>query len=288
MSHPDDAGPTPTRTRPETPLPSRPFAPRRAGLSLSRLLLPAVAATLLALAVPATIGIEPATATAEGSTTAVIAGEVVGSDGSPAVGVGVYLSNSQGSAGYATTDNGGSYRLDGLAADSYTLLFWCREVCVGNYVEEYWENAPSASSATPLVLADGEQVRLKTELTTAGAVSGTVRGADGTVLKGIGAILTQRDTGVSWSKFVATDAAGNYQFRNVPPAGYTVEFRPAVGTGEHLGEYWNDATTLSGSDVLLVAAGETTTGVDSVLAPAAWITDSSTGGRARQPAWRGP
>jgi putative cell wall-binding protein len=227
---------------------------------------------LLALAVPATIGIEPATATAEGSTTAVIAGEVVGSDGSPAVGVGVYLSNSQGSAGYATTDNGGSYRLDGLAADSYTLLFWCREACVGNYVEEYWENAPSASSATPLVLADGEQVRLKTELTTAGAVSGTVRGADGTVLKGIGAILTQRDTGVSWSKFVATDAAGNYQFRNVPPAGYTVEFRPAVGTGEHLGEYWNDATTLSGSDVLLVAAGETTTGVDSVLAPAAWIT----------------
>ena len=115
-------------------------------------------------------------------------------------------------------------------------------------------------------------------LAAAGQISGTVTDAT------TGAALSQVDVEVydSSDSFVAsasTNPVGEYTVLGLAPGSYKVRFYDN-GAGNHLVQFYNGKAKLDGADLVVVAGGSTTTGIDASLAHAGTVagkvTDAST------------
>ncbi len=221
------------------------------------------------------IGIHPAQDASAAAEPSVLTGIVTGSDGRPAVGVTVALRNEGGTfSRRAYTDESGAFRFEDLVAYRYALHFSCGETCVGNYLPGYWSDQPDDQSKTWIDVGDGELVELQAELELAGEISGSVHGDDGVALEGAEVSITSVTPEIAPPQpFTLTDAEGRYRLRNLPEAGYTLRFSP-VGSFyvEFFDEYWKDQGDAAAADVIQVTAGESVSGVDASLTPAAWIS----------------
>ena len=232
--------------------------------------------------------IVPASGTASGrdavlAPAAHITGHLTNAAGSPLQGisVGAYqLRNGYWqqvfSGGYASTDAAGNYNLGGLKAGTYRIGFR-DSTASGNYVEEFWNDQPTVESAADIIVSAGDTTGGKDAvLAPASHITGHVTNAAGTALQGISVGAYQLRNG-NWQQvfsggYASTDAAGNYNLGGLKAGTYRIGFRDSTASGNYVEEFWNDQTTVWSAADIIVSAGDTATGKDAVLAPAAHIT----------------
>ena len=171
----------------------------------------------------------------------------------------------------ASTKPDGTYDVGGLRAGTYRIGF--RPHSQG-LAAEYWDNAPTLSSAQDVVVLDGARVAGKdAELAEAGHIAGTVTDQGGAPIDNVGV------TAYAWSEvdgewvedeWASTDETGAYVLDGLPAGTYLLGFRS--DDGDHAFEYWDDAATLESAAGIVVASGATVEGRNAQLAPAAHVT----------------
>lgn len=150
--------------------------------------------------------------------------------------------------GTRATDATGRYTFRSLASGSYHLLIAHPQ---GGWVREWWRDATSQATATPVAVTGGT--------TTANAVVRRTASLSGVVtssttarpIAGVRVSLLNPDgTGAG---LATTGVDGRYQLTNLTPGTYTISFGDP--TGAHRAEYWADAPTLAGATTVVAVAG---------------------------------
>lgn len=155
----------------------------------------------------------------------------------------------------------GTYSMTGLPPGSYEVGALDLE---GLHKRQWWQDAPSRETATPLsVTAGSSTTGINMRLEAAGVISGTVTGPRGAALAAeayVSAILYRDDARVE-STPVAAD--GTYFFGALDAGDYKVDFRDEGGV--YYSEFYGGSPDLAGARVVRVVAGEETAGVDMAL-----------------------
>lgn len=177
---------------------------------------------------------------------------------------------------WADTDADGHFAIGGLEAGTYRVQFTDG---AGNFAPETYDDAANLDSGTDIVVPSGTNVSgIDASLATASKISGIVTGSDGiTPLPDIWVAAYQWDESGWWEQEESsyTDADGTYTIGGLPAGTYRVQFSDSQG--DYLSEAYANAPDLeSGTDVV-VAAGETATGIDASLAAASKISGIVTG-----------
>ncbi|HVL89634.1 MAG TPA: hypothetical protein VM841_05290 [Actinomycetota bacterium] len=107
---------------------------------------------------------------------------------------------------------------------------------------------------------DGAQGSLVLTVQTAGAISGSVRLEDGNPVDVCVRVHMPdgRDVGGTW-------AYGDFLIQGLPAGEFAVAFYPCGGQNFRE-EWWEDKPSLGTADLVTVVAGQTTTGIDAVVA----------------------
>lgn len=172
-----------------------------------------------------------------------------------------------------TTDANGSYRFELLTAGTYQLFF--RDVNSGRFVSEYFDEATSLATATPVTATTGQQITIDESLApttpppaNSGIISGTVTSA-GPGGEPVGGLQVRLYRGPSFatSSATTTSSNGQYSFTGLAPGSYKVFFRD-LNSGRFISEYHADKPDLATADVVTAANG-TTLSVNAALTPVA-------------------
>ncbi len=207
------------------------------------------AAEVVVAAGEAVVGVDASLARA-GS----ISGVVTDSTGAPLQDIYVYVATGHGSV-FTAVD--GSYRIGGLPAGSYQVRFNGSDT----YLGEWFDGEAAQASATAIDVAAGEAVSgVDASLVEYGSLAGTVTDAAGDPLVGVYVVATATETGVRWGSY--TDSEGQYARDRLVPGEYTVYF---YGSGQNLGEWFDDSPTLAGAASVTVESGVATSGIDAEL-----------------------
>jgi putative cell wall-binding protein len=225
---------------------------------------------------------------AEGGVFAVVAGEVLEANGplhiggsisgtvkvptgvSKVVSVSAYDSNGD-IVGRATSSATGYYVIRGLPAGNYRVEF---AQTGGLLYYEYWSNAPSLETATPVAVAYATTTTgISPTMTGIGVITGIVTyelpGGGTAPLSGGTVQLLRISDYASWT--ATTDKDGRYILDAVGMQDFVLRF--SAPTGRNLAsEYWRDAAVQSEATVLSNPAGTIMAGYDVTLSPEARIT----------------
>lgn len=143
------------------------------------------------------------------------------------------------SLGSVTSGSWGGYSFPGLELGTYVLRF----NAVGSdtaYVEEYFDNADTAASATPITLAAGQtRTDVDVVLSTRPSISGRITDLAGDPLAGANVLLRTTEGVLHDSTY--TDAQGRYLVRAHRPGRYVIEaakYERVAQVG-----YWGGGTT---------------------------------------------
>ena len=202
-----------------------------------------------------------------------ISGTVTGADtglGLPNANVFALLDGNQ--VGFATVASNGSYTIDGLAPGDYTLQF----VPAGstNYVGQYWNNAPSAATATTISIGSGQAATGYNAVLAVGAtVSGTVTTTDDPSLGLANASVTAVDSSDNYVAGTTTDANGNYSIVGLAAGSYRIKFDAPYGDS-HASQFWKSAATFDKATPVSVTSATATSGINATLAAGATISGS--------------
>ena len=162
--------------------------------------------------------------------------------------------------GDASTNASGQFDIGGLAAGTYALGYYPDDT----YLREFYDNQPSLSAATPIVLATGEtKTGLDAELATGAHLVGTVTKTGGGALEDV-EVSAYRMVDGDWDSVdsAQTDAAGHYDIDQLQPGTYRLRIDGRDGGFSQ--EYWDNQPTLDAANDIDVAAGATVTS-DAVL-----------------------
>jgi 5-hydroxyisourate hydrolase-like protein (transthyretin family) len=168
------------------------------------------------------------------------------------------------------TGGAGHYDLGGLVAGRYRVLF---QDNAGNYLDEYWDDSPTAEGAQAIDLADADPPAVAdAALTTAAHISGTVTAADGgDPLQDIEVYVHPQDDPSATAAYASTDSDGHYSVGGLRAGTYVVEFRDQTDAG-YLTQYFDRATTSAEATPVVLATGDVRGGVDATLATGATIS----------------
>lgn len=212
------------------------------------------------------------TQTATASATGAISGVVTGPDGLSLPGVEIWVFG--GAEGSAVTDEQGAYTVPNLEPSSCNV--WFHPPADSGLQDEFFDGAVTLTQATSVrVVADQITTGIDASLVAYGSITGRVTTPDG---QPVADMQVSLDAGFESSK-VYTDNAGFYQASELKTGSYVVHFNPTNETGL-LDEYYKDAIDSTGATPVPVIPGQTASGIDAVLAPAALIrgtVTSSTG-----------
>ncbi|HNT73872.1 MAG TPA: carboxypeptidase regulatory-like domain-containing protein [Anaerolineae bacterium] len=154
----------------------------------------------------------------------------------------------------ANTDADGIYRISGLAAGGYKLYFRDPNSA---YMGEYYDDKSSLATADPIAVTAGLTTTANAALTAGGVLSGAVtEEGSGAPLAGIQVRAYDAATNTSIAS-VATDAAGVYRLGGLANGAYKLRFRDSSGV--YLTEYYDNQSSLSHADLVMVTGGMTTT-----------------------------
>jgi Carboxypeptidase regulatory-like domain len=172
----------------------------------------AVLVGCIALFAVAPVAAAQATATVEGTVTAVKGGALVGIE------VTATSENGGGSVSEATKA-GGAYKIANLSAGGYTVSF--RDLA-----------AKYADQSKSTFLSEGTTSTIDAAMQEAGTISGRVTSAaTGGALGGVQVRVDDLDGTGEEEHFATTDAEGEYTVADLPPGEYMIEFVPNSGTG---------------------------------------------------------
>ncbi len=174
-----------------------------------------------------------------------VAGRVTGPTGLPVgnICVSAAVDSSDGGvegiAGTSTASDG-TYTITGLPATNVKVVFRdCN--AVGPYVQEWWKNQATSSTANAIVLAPGDaRTGVNAQLAAAGSITGTVTDRGGHPLQGI---CAQATTGTFVGGLSTTDSSGRYTIVLAKPGNYKVQFVDCSGSPTYAGQWWNGRST---------------------------------------------
>lgn len=207
---------------------------------------------------------------AELSAGATISGRVTSAGGTSVQGACVSVqSKATGTqVGWATTDADGKYAVPRLPAGDYLARF---QACgSGNFVEEWWDDEPTSTTADVITVAAGaSRTGVDATLATGATISGRVQGGSGPLQGACASALgTSGTTGYGST---LTNAAGEYTITGLPAGTYKVRFM-ACNAGSYVGEWWDDKPSMATADPIVLAAGASRADVDATLADGATIS----------------
>jgi Carboxypeptidase regulatory-like domain len=176
---------------------------------------------------------------------------------------------------FATNGNGfnstnvaldGTFRLPNLPAGSY-LVFIADPLCSFSepgLAPQWYLGQLSSVTATRVMVSSGATTTLSSGITLAddGSITGTVKGAGGSPLRGACVAATAAGSAPVYS---VTSSAGGYSISDLPAGQYQVEFSSGCGASGYLTQWWKDARTRQAAAFVTVSAGTTTTGIGARL-----------------------
>ncbi|MEM7131892.1 MAG: carboxypeptidase regulatory-like domain-containing protein [Chloroflexota bacterium] len=204
-----------------------------------------------------------------------IAGQVTDADGQPLAGINValYELNEAGfwQGVYDTTSNeGGNYTLDDLAAGTYRMGF-AGLAYPAPYQEEFYDDEISIDGAVDIVLSEDQAVsNMNAQLTKLAEISGRVTDESGVPLPDIYIELyTMFDDPCCPDQWYAlngtlTDVNGNYTIATPKDDTYRIGFFDYNVT-LYQSEYYDNVSDLAGATDIVVTGGQDVTGIDAQL-----------------------
>lgn len=197
-----------------------------------------------------------------------IAGRVTAdADGAPIPGLIVFaLGQTSSILSFDRTDANGNYQITGIPADAFyvsinSAFFFLND---NDFVGEFYNNSPTLLGATPVAVAEGQNVTdINFGLTRGGNITGRITAEQGGaglegVLVGAAGVLP-----LVVNRLAITDENGLYNIRALPQGSYRLRFQP---DGNYIEEYFNNKTTETTADPVAVTTGNPTSGIDAALA----------------------
>ncbi len=215
------------------------------------------------------------------TTAATISGTLTGPDNQPlpsaTVTVYQHNGNSWSIQGSTSTQAGGSYTLGGLSAGTYRIGF---SHGAGGFVAEYYDNTTTFEEATDIVLEGGQaRTGIDAQLAPGAAISGTLTGSDGQPLPSAFVRAYVHDaSNDTWdlAGSASTQNDGSYTVGGLAAGTYRLEFTDDY-RGSHLSEYYENAKSLHTATDIILADGQTRTGINAQLASGATISGTISG-----------
>jgi hypothetical protein len=171
----------------------------------------------------------------------------------------------------APTDTSGVYTTPGgLPSGNYFVRF--QTLSSTNYVSEYYGNVPTITTAkTVAVTAGSMTANVDAALPVGGVITGTVTAAD--THAGLAyPLIDVFDSDGNRIAGGSSDANGNYTAIGLATGQYTVQFTCPSACGAYAGQYYNARANAAIADSVQVTAGQTTPGINAVLAVGGQIT----------------
>jgi 5-hydroxyisourate hydrolase-like protein (transthyretin family) len=214
-------------------------------------------------------------------------GTVTDRHGSPVEGVLVnerwYVDDMYSWGSSTLTAADGSFEIGPVSSGDHRLQF--SDSGSDRYATEWWDNAPTAATSTPIQVVRGTSVdELEVTLDDLAHITGRVKGADGSPAAGTRVRLFKLNAAHSYTEVgngSALTAAGRYDIA-VQPGTYRLEFDAAPGM--YRTEYWNDVRRFESAKDVDISGATPVTDVDAVLglAPPVQLDSRPTiSGRAR-------
>lgn len=191
-----------------------------------------------------------------------ITGKVANSAGSGIAGVMIYVSDAAGSSVYgnATTQTDGSYTLPGLPTGSYKLQI------SGNgtgYVSQFYNNKPSLLLADVIAVTAGSTTgNINITLVQGGAISGRVTNLSGSGVAGV-SVYASDAAGGSGSGSANTQSDGTFTIVGLSAGSYRLQYN-GNSTG-YVSQWYNNKPSSLLANLIAVAGGSTTSGINAVL-----------------------
>lgn len=198
------------------------------------------------------------------TTGATISGRVTGPTGEALEGICVEVDGGGDLTLFGKTDASGHYSVSPLPASTFKVGFSACSVAL--YVGEWWNDRPDFDSADPIPLTTGQhRPDIDAQLASAGAIHGHVtKPTVGTVCidayPATAKAIDQFTGAVAGTE--TSGAGGDYTIGGLLPGFYKVRFRDC-GTGQNLATaFYDSKADLGSADVITVAAGQITTGIN--------------------------
>ncbi|MBM4151976.1 MAG: hypothetical protein FJ220_00440 [Kiritimatiellaceae bacterium] len=176
----------------------------------------------------------------------------------------------------ALTDGDGEYVISQLPVDTYRIGFF--DDAYQRYSSEYYNNASDVNSGTNIVVpADTTVSNINASLSVASSISGKITRSDGsTPIGNVEAIAYKWDgTSWVWVNNGYSDTDGQYLIGRLQAATYRVGFFD--GSWQYLGEYYNNAPSVSNAANIVVASETTVTNINASLLSYSSISGKVTG-----------
>ncbi|MDI3212900.1 carboxypeptidase-like regulatory domain-containing protein [Arthrobacter sp. AL12] len=162
----------------------------------------------------------------------------------------------------------GTYKIVGLRAGSHLLWFSGD----GHAMARYYDNAPTAETATAIAVTDGQDVTgVNSTLRKGASISGTVTAPAGVTLTDTRVEVTVPGER-GWTGHTTVAADGSYHIIGLAPGEYNVNFSVSGA----LGQWYSSATSWRTAKAISVAEGQDVTGIDAALVKAASISGTVT------------
>jgi hypothetical protein len=215
-----------------------------------------------------------------------ITGHVTDLAGNPLAFITVYAFSIDNTSafGIAETDFDGNYRIRGLPATRYHVLF--AERSFGNYVSEWWNDSPDRAHADPVQVALASEVSgIDAALGFTGLITGVVTdAATGQPLAGVcpRAVHAASGEAVEGPPFPqCTGADGRYEINGVGGSSYKVQFQPT--DPDHLMQWYKNRPDQQSANRIRVAFGQTVDNVNAALQLGGRISGTLTEAATGQP-----
>lgn len=166
-----------------------------------------------------------------------------------------------GSAVQTFTFQRGRYLATNLAPGSY-------EIIAGNPACSSAAPSLSAGASAPVQVTAGKTAGADLTLSTAGAISGVVRGPGGRPVQGICAEAYPVVNSLTTSPGIplgVTAAGGSYRIGDLQPNSYLVRFTVGCGASGFATRWYKNAKTVTGAALVRVHAAAETTGINVTL-----------------------
>lgn len=214
----------------------------------------------------------------------VITGVVTDEAGEPIASIGVMLYNDADGDGYwatvgygNSTDNTGTYRIEGVQAGTYRLGFSDGAMWPPRYYDEFYVDAQTVDAATDVVVGEGVVVdAIDAQLATASHIQGRVLDTNGQPLSGaMVQSFAPGDDGY-WYPFYSTVVAadGSYDLGGLARNSYRIGF--AYSPNDQPVLYYDGAALLSAATTLTITASTTITNINAQLPLPGAITGTVT------------
>jgi hypothetical protein len=206
---------------------------------------------------------------------AAISGTITGSGDKPLPGICIEVDTANSGSSFGGFDTNGTYTINQLSAGTYQVGFFGGCGNRGSYAPYWYQNQPSQSSATPILLTAGETFPLNVQMQPGATITGKVT-SGGNGLSGVCvSAASQSDAELGAVSGLQTNTRhGTYTLANLAPGQYLINF--GCGFGRYGEQWFPGAPDPATADLVSAPAGRTAN-INAALQPGGTIKGVVTG-----------